>query len=150
MMDDKRLEEIERDYRGTKDIDDLIEALKECRKKQKWLDEVGRAQHPDDERPWIPAYLDTKAELEECKNNHEWYLKKNRKQQEGWYADGFNKGERDTKERCIRKTRHKLFQQPTLISYGGVKNSPQGQEYDVIDVPRMELIEIVKQAIGEA
>jgi hypothetical protein len=32
-------------------------------KRQEWIDEVGRPQHPDDERPWVPAYLDCREAL---------------------------------------------------------------------------------------
>lgn len=36
------------------------------REKLKWLDEVGRPDHPDDERPWIPAYLDARRALKKA------------------------------------------------------------------------------------
>ena len=43
--------------------------IERLRERQRWFDEVGRPEHPDDERPWISAYLDArevfkKAEIE--------------------------------------------------------------------------------------
>jgi len=34
--------------------------IKELEERQKWIDEVARPNHPDDERPWCSAYLDQK------------------------------------------------------------------------------------------
>ena len=39
------------------------ERVRELEKRQKWIDEVGRPRHPDDERPWVPAYLDCREAL---------------------------------------------------------------------------------------
>ena len=39
------------------------ERVRELEKRQEWIDEVGRPQHPDDERPWVPAYLDCREAL---------------------------------------------------------------------------------------
>ena len=38
----------------------LTNRIKELEEKQKWIDEVARPAHPDDERPWCAAYLDEK------------------------------------------------------------------------------------------
>lgn len=49
-----------------KDVDAMrkkAEADKErLKKRQKWIDEVDRPLHPDDERPWCAAYLEMKAQ----------------------------------------------------------------------------------------
>jgi len=34
--------------------------------RMRWLGEVGRPAHPDDERPWIPAYLDARKALKKA------------------------------------------------------------------------------------
>jgi len=39
--------------------------IKELEERQKWIDEVGRPGHPDDERPWCSAYLDCRARIKE-------------------------------------------------------------------------------------
>ena len=40
--------------------------IERLRERQRWLDEVGRADHPDDERPWISAYLDARKALKQA------------------------------------------------------------------------------------
>jgi len=39
--------------------------IKELEERQKWIDEVGRPFHPDDERPWCSAYLDCRIRIKE-------------------------------------------------------------------------------------
>jgi len=46
-------------------IDRLSARIKELEERQKWIDEVARPTHPDDERPWCAAYLDCRARINE-------------------------------------------------------------------------------------
>jgi len=46
-------------------IAELEAEVARLRQRQQWIDEVGRPEHPDDERPWAAAYLDAKQQLEE-------------------------------------------------------------------------------------
>ena len=39
--------------------------IKELEERQKWIDEVARPTHPDDERPWCAAYLDCREKIKE-------------------------------------------------------------------------------------
>jgi hypothetical protein len=39
--------------------------IAELEEKQRWIDEVSRPQHPDDERPWCACYLDARARVKE-------------------------------------------------------------------------------------
>ncbi len=39
--------------------------------RMRWLGEVGRPAHPDDERPWIPAYLDAREALKKAETETE-------------------------------------------------------------------------------
>lgn len=42
----------------------LVAENKRLRERQKWIDEVARPDHPDDERPWAAAYLDARQRIE--------------------------------------------------------------------------------------
>jgi len=55
-------------YLNTIVIKHLLSYIKELEERQKWIDEVGRPQHPDDERPWCAAYLDCRARIEELED----------------------------------------------------------------------------------
>ena len=39
--------------------------IRELVERQKWIDEVARPTHPDDERPWCAAYLDCREYIKE-------------------------------------------------------------------------------------
>ena len=54
---------IERGFTGYEEyLLSECERLEQC---QKWIDEVARPDHPDDERPWCAAYLDCRAGVKE-------------------------------------------------------------------------------------
>ena len=55
-------------YRAWQDIGILLSHIKELEERQKWIDEVARPTHPDDERPWCSAYLDCRAKIKELEN----------------------------------------------------------------------------------
>jgi len=42
-----------------------LDRVKELEERQKWIGEVARPTHPDDERPWCAAYLDCRVRIEE-------------------------------------------------------------------------------------
>jgi hypothetical protein len=43
----------------------LEDRIKELEERQKWIDEIARPDHPDDERPWCAAYLDCRKRIKE-------------------------------------------------------------------------------------
>ena len=49
----------------------LLDEYDKMKERQKWIDDVPRAKHPDDERPWASAYLDAMAEVERLKAENE-------------------------------------------------------------------------------
>jgi hypothetical protein len=53
------------------DIKYLSARVKELEQRQKWIDEVTRPTHPDDERPWCAAYLDCRARIKELEEGIE-------------------------------------------------------------------------------
>ena len=52
-------------------IDSLHNRIKELEERQKWINEVVRPDHPDDERPWCAAYLDCRASIKELEERVE-------------------------------------------------------------------------------
>ena len=42
---------------------DALEARDKLQERQKWIDEVARPMHPDDERPWANEYITTRQAL---------------------------------------------------------------------------------------
>jgi len=46
------------------EIEELRALVMEYKKKQGWIDQVDRPDHPDDERPWCAAYLAMRAREE--------------------------------------------------------------------------------------
>ncbi len=53
----------------------LLSRIQQLEQRQKWIDEVGRPQHPDDERPWVPAYLDAKERIHSLEEGIREYIK---------------------------------------------------------------------------
>lgn len=37
--------------------------IRELELEQEWINAVGKPKHPDDERPWLPAYLDARRRV---------------------------------------------------------------------------------------
>ena len=50
---------------------EVVDYIKELEERQKWIDEVARPTHPDDERPWCAAYLDCREKIKELEENNE-------------------------------------------------------------------------------
>ncbi len=52
-------------------IEYLLSECERLEERQKWIDEVARPDHPDDERPWCAAYLDCRARVKELEEGIE-------------------------------------------------------------------------------
>jgi len=50
---------------------EVVDYIKWLEERQKWIDEVARPTHPDDERPWCAAYLDCREKIKELEENNE-------------------------------------------------------------------------------
>lgn len=67
------------DWNNAKDdIDSLLSEckrlearVKEFEERQRWINEVARPDHPDDERPWCSAYLDCMERIKELEDGIE-------------------------------------------------------------------------------
>ena len=59
------------------DVQYLLSEYERLGERQKWINEVARPDHPDDERPWCAAYLDCRARMKELEEGIEKH-KKNR------------------------------------------------------------------------
>lgn len=55
--------------RNEADTETLHERIAELEQKQKWIDEVGPKNHPDDERYWVNAYLDQRRRVMELEKD---------------------------------------------------------------------------------
>ena len=45
--------------------------IEELEEKQKWIDEIARPDHPDNERPWCSAYLDCRERIKELEDERD-------------------------------------------------------------------------------
>lgn len=50
------------------EIERLQNRIRELEQKQKWIDEVIRPDHPDDERPWASAYITCRQRIKELED----------------------------------------------------------------------------------
>jgi len=69
-----RIKELEEVFLPPTEKIQLEKKIEELEERQKWIDEVGRPQHPDDERPWCSAYLDCRVRIKELQAVIKQYL----------------------------------------------------------------------------
>lgn len=60
------------------DIEFLLTRIRELEQKQKWIDEVIRPDHPDDERPWASAYITCRQRIKELEDGIRKHYKENK------------------------------------------------------------------------